>query len=195
MPGQWARKNGDPVTYKRIWIMPWWNSDYIHLPYIHEPFNNTQDQQQWRKLGFTQTRFTGDLYDMRFPEPDWIAPLREKIPLDHFSWAVYRMRPGDVLPNHQDTYARFRSIYNLPPDAVIRRYVIFLENWQSGHYFEIDGKAMASWQAGDTVLWHDDTPHLAANLGTTFRYTLQLTGIVDTTQRNWRLEHANDSLW
>ena len=48
------------------------------------------------------------------------------------------MTPGTVLPEHSDTYARFREIYDVPDDAVIRRYVIFLENWQSGHYIEID---------------------------------------------------------
>lgn len=175
--------------------MPWWGHDHVDLPYIHESFNNPEDQTRWHELGFTQSRFTGDLYDMRFAEPDWVKPFRKKIPLDHFSWAVYRMRPGDVLPNHQDTFARFRHIYNLPSDAVIRRYVIFLESWQSGHYFEIDNHPIVKWQPGTAILWNNDTSHLAANLGTTFRYTLQLTGTMDTANRNWRLEHSNDSLW
>jgi hypothetical protein len=195
LPGEWARKNGDPTSYKRIWIQPFWSQDYIDLPYIHEPFNNVEDQQKWHASGFTQTRFTGDMYDMRSPEPDWIERFRQIIPLDNFSWSIYRMRPGDVIPNHRDTFAKFREIYRLSADTVIRRYVIFLENWQSGHYFEIDHQPIVKWNAGTAVLWHNDTPHLAANLGTAPRFTLQLTGTIDTSKRNWRLEHANDSLW
>ena len=147
------------------------------LSYINEPFNNPQDLREWRELGYTQTTFTGDLYDMRFPEPEWIQGFRERIPLRHFSWAVYRMRPGTTLPEHSDTYARFRDIYNIHAQTQIRRYVVMLEDWASGHYLEVDQVPQAPWSAGAAVWWHDDLRHLAANVGRTDRYTLQITGI------------------
>lgn len=160
---------------------PVWAHAHRLLDYRNEPFNNSQDLQRWQQLGYTQTRFTGDLYDMRQAEPPWMAAVREQLPMKHFSWSVYRMMPGTVLPNHSDTYAKFREIYSIRDSDSIRRYVIFMEPWQSGHYLEVDGTPVVSWQAGDGVYWHDDVPHVAANMGHTPRYTLQITGIGNRT--------------
>lgn len=87
------------------------------------------------------------------------------------------MTAGIVLPEHGDTYAKFREIYGVPDSAVIMRAIIFLEDWQSGHYLEIDQTPVVAWRAGDGIFWQDDTPHLAANMGHTPRYTLQITGL------------------
>ena len=55
---------------------------------------------------------------------------------------------------------------------------MFLEDWQSGHYLELKGKPVTGWQAGFTPVWAYDAPHMAANIGATPRYTLQITGHV-----------------
>ena len=166
----------NPDRWSRGHVDPWW-STHRDLEYINEPFNDADSLELWRSLGYTQTRFTGDMYDMRYPEPNWIDTFRTHFSWQHFSWSVYRMRPGSVLPNHADTYARFVRIYDIKDPTTIHRAVVFLEDWQSGHYFEIDGTAMTGWQAGDTITWRHDVPHLAANVGMTNRYTLQITGI------------------
>ena len=194
-PGGWFRTPASPQNYKRIWISPRWNQEHRELDYRHEPFNNSDDIAAWQRCGFTQHRFTGDMYDMRCQEPPCISDIRRALPLQHFGWSFYRMRPGDVLPWHSDTYAAFRRIHELAPTAIIRRYVIFLEDWQSGHYFEIDGTPIVQWIAGDAVLWHGDTPHVAANMGSTARYTLQITGVIDTENHPWQLQHYNDSIF
>jgi hypothetical protein len=159
-------------------VAPWWQQDYQELAYVHEPFNNARDLAQWRNLGFTQQRFTGELYDMRFREPEWIAPFRDQFPMQHFSWSVYRMRPGDVLPEHGDTYERFCKIHAVSDIQTIRRYIVFLEDWKRGHYFEIEGAPVVQWKAGTWVSWQGDTLHVAANIGSECRYTLQLTGLI-----------------
>lgn len=156
-------------------IDPWW-STHRDLPYLNEEFNDQQALGEWRVLGYTQTRFTGDMYDMRNPEPAWIDPFRKKFPWQHFSWSVYRMPPGTVLPNHSDTYARFRRVYGVEDINNILRAVVYLEDWQSGHYAEVDGVPIVDWQQGDYIAWRGATPHLAANNGKTPRYTLQITG-------------------
>jgi hypothetical protein len=79
---------------------------------------------------------------------------------------------------HSDTYTKFREIYNVPPSATVVRTIVFLEDWDSGHYMEMNGHPVIGWRAGDWVSWHDDFLHLAANMGRTDRYTLQLTGMV-----------------
>jgi hypothetical protein len=157
---------------------PWWHN-HRDLPYVNEPFNDAESESQWRALGYTQTRFTGDMYDMRNPEPDWIQPFRAVFPWSHWAWSVYRMGPGTVLPNHSDTYARYREIYGIQDPDQIWRAVVFLEPWQSGHYFEINGHPKAQWVQGEYAVWQGHTPHLAANMGQTPRYTLQITGVPD----------------
>ena len=66
----------------------------------------------------------------------------------------------------------FRSEHN------IKRAVVFLEDWASGHYFEYSGNPLLQWPAGQVVEWDYDEPHMAANIGETPRYTLQITGHV-----------------
>lgn len=171
--------HSDP-RWGRARFQPHWGLEHRDLPYHNEPFNNPSDLQAWRDWGYTQERFTGDLYDMRQAEPSWIQPLRDSLCLRHFSWSVYRMDPGTTLPEHTDTYARFREIYGLTAQHTIRRYVIFMEPWASGHYLEVAGQPVTQWQAGDAVFWHDDVLHLAANVGRTARYTLQITGVISS---------------
>jgi len=167
------------VTHGQI-IDPWWTlSDIESLNYINEPFNDPVSLAHWRELGYTQSRFTGDLYDMRNPQPHWIDGFKDYFPYQFFSWSLYRMSPGTTLPNHSDTYKRFREIHGIHNVDQIVRTIVFLEDWHSGHYFEIDGSPVVNWYAGQTVTWTGTTPHLAANVGMTPRYTLQLTGAID----------------
>ena len=88
------------------------------------------------------------------------------------------MPPGSVLPAHSDTYDRFKLIHGLKNTHSVVRTVVFMEDWSSGHYLEMNGAPVTKWHAGDWVSWRDDFVHLAANMGRTNRYTLQLTGTV-----------------
>ena len=193
---KWYRKSwADHRRWGDVWFTNVWGNSHRDLHYINEPFNDTVTQKIWEDRGFLNQRFTGDLYDMRQPEPTWMAYFRHWLPLRYFSWSVYRMTPGTVLPEHSDTYGKFREIYDVTPDAVIRRYVIFLEDWQSGHYCEIDDAPVVNWTQGKGVFWNGDTPHIAANIGRTDRYTLQITGVIDGTMPPWRWQHANPSFF
>ena len=159
-------------------VDPWWGLRHRDLEYINEPFNDPSSLTEWRRLGYTQTRFTGDMYDMRNSEPTWIDPFRNIFPFERFSWSFYRMPPGTVLPAHRDTYDRFKLIHGLETTHSVVRTIVFLEDWASGHDLEMNGTPFTGWRAGDWVSWHDDFLHLAANMGRTDRYTLQLTGTV-----------------
>ena len=163
----WLRGHTDPV----------WKDQYKDLMYINEPFNDPVSLQEWRDLGYTQTKFTGDMYDMRQKEPVWMDAIRKVLPWKHFSWSIYRMNPGNCLPEHGDTYARFRQLYNHNGD--IHRAIFYMEDWQSGHISEIEKQPFINWHAGDYIIWKNDTLHLAANVGKTPRYTLQITGVIE----------------
>jgi hypothetical protein len=149
----WWQSHSDPV----------WQGAFEDLPYQNEPL----------------TKFTGDMYDMRNPEPEWMNAIRKVLPWKHFSWSVYRMGPGCVLPTHGDTYARFCKLYNITDMDTIHRAIFFMKDWESGHIFEIDGLPQTQWRAGDYYVWRNDTEHLAANVGKTPRYSLQITGVIE----------------
>ena len=153
-----------------------WRGAYKNLSYINEPFNDPISLKEWRNLGYTQTKFTGDMYDMRQEEPEWMFKITKAFPWRHFSWSVYRMNPGTTLPMHGDTYARFRELHNWTGD--VHRAVVYMEDWQSGHISECENTVITNWRAGDYIVWKNDTQHLAANVGKTSRYTLQITGVI-----------------
>ena len=166
-------------TWSRFRLPEVWWTNHEAIPYFNEPFNDPDSLNWWRSLGYTQTKFTGDMYDMRFEEPKWIDRFREFFPWNHFSWSIYKMTPGCTLPRHSDLYVRFRKLYNIEDPGKIRRAVVFLDDWKSGHYFDVDDTPVLQWRAGEGVVWENDTPHSAANVGVTNRYTLQITGAVD----------------
>ena len=166
-------------TWAQGHVDPWWGLRHRDLAYVNEPFNDLTSLTEWRRLGFSQTRFTGDMYDMRNSEPAWVDPFRGIFPFERFSWSFYRMTPGCVLPAHRDTYDRFKLIHGLETTHSVVRAIVFLEDWQPGHYAEYQDQAYVNWRAGAVVEWSYDAPHMAANLGLTPRYTLQITGHVD----------------
>jgi hypothetical protein len=160
-------------------IPQFWNDEFKQLEYINEEFNDAANLERWLALGFPN-RFTGDMCDMRSPQPRW-----NDLIIDFFrikGWhdigtSYYRMMPGTILPTHSDLYVKYISLFNLQGrEHTIRRAVIYLEDWKPGHYGEYCGEPLTQWAAGDTVEWHYDAPHMAANMGTEPRYTLQVTG-------------------
>lgn len=156
-----------------------WDDEFKHLEYINEPFNDTENTRQWIEQGYPP-KFTGDMCDMRSQQPSWNQKF-----VEHFTqlgWkdigtSYYRMNTGTVLPTHGDLYLKYIDLYKLHDcKQTIRRAIVFLEDWKSGHYFEGRGTPITNWNAGQVVQWTYDTPHMAANIGIDPRYTLQITG-------------------
>lgn len=169
-----------PVT--QFNIEPFWDDAYKHLEYRKEQFNNPNDINRWMGMGFADN-FVGAMCDMRQPQPKWnndiIARFEMQLGWKDVCTSYYRMNPGTILPQHQDTYKRYVEIFKLENrHQSVYRAIVFLEDWASGHYLEVADEPITKWSAGDVVVWWYDTPHLAANMGTTPRYTLQITGHV-----------------
>jgi hypothetical protein len=162
-------------------IPKFWDDEYTKLTYINEDFNDDENVQRWLEMGFPN-KFTGDMADMRGKQPSWnkgFIEIFKELGWKDIGTSYYRMMPGSVLPTHKDLYKKYIGIYKLQgQETSIRRAVVFLEDWQSGHYAEYEGRPFTNWQAGWTIEWQYDTPHMAANMGVEPRYTLQITGHV-----------------
>ena len=119
---------------------------------------------------------------MRHCQPAWNAQFVEYFTAKGWKdvgTSYYRMNTGTVLPTHGDLYKRYVEIFDLQgQETRIHRAIVFLRDWQPGHYAEYEGNPFVNWSAGDVVEWQYNTEHMAANLGLDPRYTLQITGWV-----------------
>ena len=163
----------------KYFLQVFWDDEYQRLDYINEPFNDIESRDRWMAAGYPN-RFTGDMCDMRSPQPSWnqhFVDMFASMGWKDIGTSYYRMNTGTVLPTHGDLYLKYIDLYKLQgQEHRIRRAVVFLEDWKSGHYAEYLGVPLTQWTAGTVMEWSYDTPHMAANLGLEPRYTLQITG-------------------
>ena len=163
----------------KYWLEVFWNDEYRHLDYINEPFNDKEAKSRWLAAGYPD-QFTGDMCDMRSPQPSWnqrFVDIFSGLGWKNIGTSYYRMNTGTVLPTHGDLYLKYIQLHNLQgQEHRIRRAIVFLEDWASGHYAEYMYEPFVKWTAGTVMEWSYDTPHMAANMGLTPRYTLQITG-------------------
>ena len=156
-----------------------WDNEFKELDYVNEEFNDTENLERWTALGYAN-KFTGDMCDMRRPQPSWnyqFVKIFQEMGWKDIGTSYYRMGTGTILPTHSDLYLRYVDVFKLQgQEHDIRRAIVFLEDWKSGHYFEGNGRPTVNWRAGDVVEWAYDASHMAANLGLDPRYTLQITG-------------------
>lgn len=160
-------------------VPAFWDDEFKRLDYVNETFNDPESVQRWLAQGFAN-QFTGDMCDMRSAQPSWnktIIEVFEQMGWQDVGTSYYRMRPGTILPTHQDLYKKYIELFDLAgQEHTIHRAVIFLEDWRPGHYLEAMDQPVVKWRAGDVIEWVYDTPHMAANMGSAPRYTLQITG-------------------
>jgi hypothetical protein len=160
-------------------IEQFWDDEFKIIDYVQEPFNDPDTVALWISQGY-QSKICGELADMRHRLPSWSSRFIEMY--QQQGWrdiglAFYRMRTGTVIPVHSDLYKRYIELFDLQgQEHTIRRALLLLEDWCPGHYLEVNGRPYVNWQAGDTVEWVYNTPHMAANIGLQDRYTLQITG-------------------
>lgn len=162
-------------------IEKFWDDSFKQLDYVNEEFNDAENLTKWLALGYPN-KFTGDMCDIRQTQPTWnhvFIELFASMNWKDIGTSYYRMMPGTTLPTHYDLYKRYIEVFDLQgQEQSIRRAIVFLEDWQPGHYAEYVDQPYTSWIAGSTVEWAYDAPHMAANMGPTPRYTLQITGHV-----------------
>lgn len=156
-----------------------WDDEFKQLNYVQEPFNDPESVNQWLSQGY-QSKIVGAMCDMRQSQPSWnhrFVELFESMGWKDIGTSYYRMSTGTVMPIHSDLYKKYIERFDLQgQEQSVCRALVFLEDWQPGHYLEVQGVPYVDWQAGQVIEWTYDTPHMAANVGLEDRYTLQITG-------------------
>ena len=158
-------------------VDPWWDNTYKKLDYQYYSTKfSAEDFSLWETQGYDRFHINGGLYDMRNVMPAFTNGFFDLHNWNDVGISYYCMKPFDFLPMHQDHYITYIKKFKIDNPLKIWRSVIFLENWKSGHYLEIDGLAIMNWKAGDWVAWNYNVPHAAGNVGIENRYTVQITG-------------------
>ena len=180
--GVWESYNPMTSRWHRDNIEPFWSRESItSLNFQLEKLSADQDLNKWTKLGYVAqpSRLTGLECDMKKKQPIWNSQL-----IDWFETTYkvrdtginyFKMLTDTVLPVHIDTFTKYRTIFDCKQSDCVR-VIVFPFDWESGHYFEIKNVAITNWSAGDYVMWQGEVPHMAANMGVTPRYSIQLTG-------------------
>lgn len=156
-----------------------WNmSEVENMQYFYEPFNDPDTVASWHEI--YKKEFTiGMQADYRSQQPrcqedifQSICDQGHQLTNQSFSW--YRMMPGDMIPEHADTYVNYCRYHNVHKSQAVR-VLVLLQDWHPGFILEVGGKSFSHYPAGTFVIWHADCPHTAGNWSRIPRYTLQIT--------------------
>lgn len=114
------------------------------------------------------------IWQMLDNNPEWVHQLATLVPQDfmHHEVSIIKIVPGMTVPYHADKHYILQKNHG-PGDTW--RYLIFLEDWKMGHYFEVHSKPVVQWKAGDWIKFHRSDWHLAGNMGMEPFYTAQIT--------------------
>ena len=156
-------------------------SGHIDLRISHKDLSNLQFVNYF--ACYTQTPETKEYYT---PEnssiwqmyhedsPTWVHELSTQVPQNFTNSvvSVINIPPGQIIPYHIDKHYLLQKEYGT---GKTWRYLIMLEDWQRGHYFEIEDEPYVKWKAGDWVKIPQADWHLAGNMGTEPFYSAQVT--------------------
>ena len=96
--------------------------------------------------------------------------------------SLIKQYPGNIIPWHYDTHITFKNLIKnnekLKNKKVIR-YMVFLTDWDWGHYFCVGNKVCHQWKAGDIITWDPVIHHCGSNAGMTAKITLNITGTIE----------------
>jgi hypothetical protein len=142
---------------------------------------NTEWYQHNGGKGFTTTEKNHEIYSSNIGVliPTNVLPVFGKV-VEYFDLKdivcdLSKYAPGMMLPWHFDTYPTYSKNMNVADKNKIVRIIVFLHDSQPGHQLWVEDRLCAG-PAGTWFSWAGATKHMAANLGETDRYVIQITG-------------------
>ena len=97
--------------------------------------------------------------------------------------SLIKQYPGNIIPWHYDTHITFKNKIKKNTklkNKKILRYMVFLTDWDWGHYFCVGNNIVHQWRAGDIITWDPIVHHCGSNAGMTPKITLNITGLVNS---------------
>jgi hypothetical protein len=149
----------------------------FNFHWVRQPLKDSEIEL-WDSLGYKVKNYSGMMYDNKNPMPAWVEEIGSNfLDLKNKTYTMYKMETCDIMPTHVDHFETYCKIFKVDRTKV-NRVLVFLKDWEPGHYFEISNTGITNWKKGDWYRWSCDESHAAGNIGITPRYTLQITGHV-----------------
>ena len=113
----------------------------------------------------------------------WYEPLAAMFPnlkKDKMGISLFIQMPGHTIWSHVDTYSSFIRRTKGPADySVLRRYMVFVNDWDWGHFFHYGNHCFNQWQAGDCWDLRPGIYHGSANAGVNPKITIHWSGEIN----------------
>jgi hypothetical protein len=163
-----------------------WHNQSGSIPVSWQP-EDYIDKTQWRLHhgvgGFTTADDNLQRYQNNIAVliPETLLPVFDQV-CEHFDLKdlvcdLSKYTPGMVLPWHVDDYPTYSKNMKITDKNDIVRIIVFLHDSLPGQQLWVEDR-LCSGPAGSWFSWTGQTKHMAANLGETDRYVIQLTGHV-----------------
>lgn len=162
-----------------------WNKQAGNIPVIwnEKDYTDVEWTRHEQTGGFDTYQQNFDIYGPNIgvyvprQVPAVFAQVTKYFDLQDLVFDLSRYTPGMLLPWHWDTYPTYSKNMKIEDKNKIVRIIVFLHTSQPGQQLWIEDK-FCSGPAGSWFSWTGSTRHMAANLGESDRYVIQLTGHV-----------------
>lgn len=161
-----------------------WDNKSGTVPVIWDAKHYIEDTQWYthgQGGGFTTSYENLDVYSKNIGVliPRAILPIFQQVTdcfdLQDAVCDLSKYTPGMILPWHHDDYPTYSRNMGIANKNRIVRIIVFLHDSQPGHQLWIRDRFCAG-PAGSWFSWIGATRHMAANLGESDRYVIQITG-------------------
>lgn len=166
----------------------WWY-DYDNQAVMHgqDNVNNMpiRKQAEMALKNNTHTIHNSQYFKIANAELEhWYEPLSgmfSNLKKEKMGISLFVQMPGHTIWSHVDTYSSFirRTGDSKADYSVLRRYMVFVKDWDWGHFFHYGNHCFNQWKAGDCWDLRPGIYHGSANAGVNPKITIHWSGEIN----------------
>ena len=177
---EWAiAKSNEIRVPQKYW---WWDDEKNQAMHADESVNHCpifETCKQWMVQNDYNEHNTRYFKFANEELEEFYEPLKRMFDdkLDDMTMSLFVQPPGQVMPDHVDTFSSYmRKTGEYPDYSRLRRYMTFVSDWDWGHFFHYGNHVMQPWRQGDTWDLVPGIYHGSANSGVTPKITMHWSG-------------------
>lgn len=175
------KKCNEHLTPQKYW---WYDYDNDAVMHGQDNVNNMpiKEQAEMALKNNTHNIHNTQYFKIANEElGEYYEPLSKLFPNlkeDKMGISLFVQMPGHTIWSHVDTYSSFiRRTGDVKADySVLRRYMVFVKDWDWGHFFHYGNHCFNQWKAGDCWDLVPGIYHGSANAGVNPKLTIHWSG-------------------
>ena len=177
----WAVQKANEVRVpQKYW---WWNEKTEEVMHAEDSVNHCPIYEQALQHVADNPYNEHNTQYFKFANEDldhWYEPMKALFPqLKKMGVSLFVQPPGHCIPSHVDTYSSFmRRTGEYPDYTKLKRYMVFVSDWDWGHFFHYGNHCINQWRGGDLWDLKGGIYHGSANAGITPKITIHWSGEV-----------------